>query len=348
MVSIEKVLNSRCSSQLDLGSRKSHWGTFINRNPQQEVIDRILRCCSIPRFSSVRLVRWFDDGYLFVGFDKPNDPYIERMLHIESGMQQEAVYLACAAEGVGTCIHNEGINGTEYGDRIATARHLIMETADPYEAGKFSITAPGPKKPFRVGKNLGEPLRDGNVECLPELEHLRSFNTSGSSATEMDISQLLWAARGRTPHLIRMHAWNLLWGLTIPTWGGHQSLTSVYLVKDKKLFRYRNWTKEFSLLNRALLNYAKWTRGNPTHDIELVRNINFDRSNELEGADAAIVLSQNEETGRALWEMGYMLENMFLQAKSLDISYQSKLFNSEEIAQLAEVGITKAVAAVCL
>jgi len=120
----------------------------------------------------------------------------------------------------------------------------------------------------------------------------------------------------------------------------------VYVLKVHKLLRYVNWTKDFSLLNRAFLNYAKWTRGNPTHDIRLVRKVKI--GTRLDGADTAIVLSQNEETGRALWEIGYMLENMFLQAKSLDISYQSKLFNSEEISQLAEVGIRKAAAAVCL
>jgi hypothetical protein len=43
-----------------------------------------------------------------------------------------------------------------------------------------------------------------------------------------------------------------------------------------------------------------------------------------------------------------MLENMFLQAKSLGISYESKLFNTEEISQLAELGVTNAVAAVLL
>jgi len=261
-------------------------------------------------------------------------------------MQHQAVYLGCAAQGAGTCIHNQGINGTEYEEKIATARHLIMEMADPYESGKFTTKAPGPRKPFRAGKNLTEPLRNSDVECLPQLERLTSSNNSGSSATKKDISQLLWAAKGRTPHYIRKHVWNLLWGLTIPTWGGGQAYTSVYIVKDGKFFRYINWTKKFSLLNRAFLNYAKWTRGNPTHDIQFVRNVNIRA--QLNGTDTAIILDRNEKTNRALWEVGYMLENMFLQAKSLDISYESKLFNSEEISQLAELGVTNAVAAMLL
>jgi hypothetical protein len=346
IVSIEKVLNSRCSGGFDFGTKKSHWGTFIDQRPPKKIINRILRCCNIPRFSNGKLLHCFKDEYLFLGFEKSNDPYMERVLHIESGMQQEAVYLACAAHGIGTCIHNQGINGTEYGEKIATARHLIMEMADPYESGKFTTKAPGPKKPFIAGKNLTEPLRDGDVECLPQLEHLTSSKKSGSSATEKGISQLLWAAKGRTPHLIRKHVWNLLCGLTIPTWGGGQSYTSIYLVKDEKLFRYVNWTKEFSLLNRLFLNYAKWTRGNPTHDIKFVGNINV--SFELDNTNVGIILSRNEKTNRALWEVGYMLENMLLQAKSLGISYKSKVFTKEEIRKLERNGISEAVAALLL
>ena len=268
------------------------------------------------------------------------------MLHIESGMQQEAVYLACTAQGVGTCIHNQGINGTQYGEKIATATHLIMEMTDPYETGKFTTKAPGPEKPFTTSKNLSEPLRDGDLECLPQLQHITSFNKSGSSATKRDISQLLWAAKGRTPHCIRIQVWNLMWGLTIPTWGGGQDYTSIYLIKDSKLFRYTNWTKKFSLLNRLFREKFKWTRGTPTHDIRFIGNVNIPA--QLEGANTAIILCRNEKTSRALWEVGYMLENMFLQAKSLHISYKSKIFKTEETAQLAELSVRNAVAAVLL
>jgi len=346
IVSIEKVLNSRCSSGFNVGPKKSHWGTFIDQRPSKKIVNRILRCCNIPRFSSGKLLHWFKDEYLFLGFEKSNDPYTERVLHIESGMQHEAVYLACAAQGVGTCIRNQGINGTEYGEKIATARHLIMEMADPYESGKLTTKPPGSEKSFRAGKNLTEPFRDGDVECLLQLERLTSSNKSGSSATKKGISQLLWAAKGRTPHLIRKHVSNQLWGLTIPTWGGGQAYTSVHLVKDGKLFRYINWTKKFSLLNRAFLYYAKWTRGNPIHDIHFARNVNIHV--QLDGADTAIILSRNEETNRALWEVGYMLENMLLQTKSLGVSYASKVFTNDEIKKLERNGISEAVAALLL
>ena len=345
-VSIEKALNSRCSSQFDATPQKSHWGTFLNQRPPKPIINRVLRCCSVPRFSDGKLVHWFKDRYLFLGFEQPDDPHTERVLHIESGMQHEAVYLACTAQEVGTCIHNQSIHGTQYGKRIATARHLIMNITDPYEGGKFTTNAPGPEKPFKVGNNLSEPSRDGDTECLPQLEHLTAFGKSGASATKKEMSQLLWAAKGRTPHQIRIHVWNQMWGLTIPTWGGGQDYTSVYLINDDKLFRYINWTKKFSLLNRLFREKVKWTRGNPTHDIHFIKNVKVHLA--LDDANAAIILSRNEKTNRALWESGYMLENMLLQAKSLCIAYESKIFGTEEISQLAEQGVTNAVAAMIL
>jgi len=59
-------------------------------------------------------------------------------------------------------------------------------------------------------------------------------------------------------------------------------------------------------------------------------------------------LSRNEKSNRSLWEVGYMLENMFLQAKSLGISYKSKVFTNDEIKKLERNGISEAVAALLL
>lgn len=344
--SVEEVLNSRCSSQFDTGPPKSHWGTFIDQPPPRNVVDNVLRCCNIPRFSGGELTYWLKEGHLYLGFEKPEHPDIEKVLHVESGMQQEAVYLACIAQGVGTCIHNQGINGTQYGERMATARHLIREVADPYQTGRFTTEAPGPKKPFIAGSKLCEPSRAGDLECLPALEHLTRFNESGSSATERDISQLLWAGKGRTPHCVRVHVWNLQWGLTIPTWGGGQDYTSVYLIRDGQLFLHINWTKKFSLLNRLFRQELRWTRGNPTHDLRFIQNLRARAP--LNETDTAIVLCRNEQTGRALWEVGYILENMFLQAKSLGISYGSKILDTNETLQLAELGVSNPVAAVLI
>jgi len=325
-ISVEKVLNSRCSSDFDGNPKENHWGNFIkDKHPSHEIIERILRCCRVPQYSDGKLLLWFEEEYLFLGFEKTNDLFKTRLLHIESGMQQEAVYLACTALGLGTCIHNLGIDGTEYIDKMSTVRHLILEKANSYETGKFTTAAPGPEKPFKKGKNLTEPKRDSSVECLPELEQLTLFKNTGTQADEKDISQLLWAAKGKTPHYIKSHPW----GLTIPTWGGGQNYTNVHLVKENKLFRYINWTI-----------------GNPTHDIKFLKSVKI--CSLLDGSNVGIILSRNEKTNRALWEAGYMLENMFLQAKSLGISYKSKVFSKNEIGKLERNGISEAVAALLL
>lgn len=331
-VSIEKVLNSRCSCDFDGNPKNDHWGIFLEHHRlSQEIIDCILQCCNVPQYSDGKLLTWFDEKYLFLGFKKAQQPLKTRMLHIESGMQHEAVYLACTAMGMGTCIHNVGINGAEYKNKIATARHLILEKADCYPTGKFTTKAPGPEASFKPGRIFPEPARDGNVECLPELKRLTLLNNSSFSATEKDVSQLLWAAKGRTPHYVKSQPW----GLTVPTWGGGQQYTDVYLIREKKLFRYVNWRRTLPFL-----------RGNPTHDIEFLNNVEI--SPQLEGANIGIILSRNEKTSRALWEVGYMLENMLLQAKSLGISYKSKVFGYNEISKLAEASVPEAVAAVLL
>ena len=353
IVSIEKVLNSRCSSDFKGGPRGRHWGTFKDIRPAQEMVQHIIRCCSVPQYSDGKLEVWLKDEHLFLGFERQKDAFRERMLQVESGMQHEAVYLACATLGLGTCIRNQGVNGTEYGNKTATASHLIMEMVDPYETGKFTTEAPGLEKPFMNGRNLSRPVRDGEVECLPELERLATSDKSGRSATEKDVSQLLWAAKGRTPHTVGSHPW----GLTIPTWNHGQEYTDVYLVKSGRLFQYVNWTKHFRLnepLKRAVC-YVKWgiyrdtqfyVMGNPTHDTRLLGNLKA--LPQLEAANFGIILCQNEKTGRTLWEVGYMLENIFLQARSLGISYKSKILQPSERAQFAEAGIPDAVAAVLL
>ena len=335
MISIEKVLNSRCSCDFDGNPKNDHWGMFANnKHPSQENLQVVLECCNAPQFSDGKLLHWFKDEYLFLGFEKVTEPFEMRLLHIESGMQQEAVYLACTALALGTCIFNMGINGTENEDKMLTVRHLILENIGSYGTEKFSTSAPGPEKPFKKGKNLSEPKRDGSMQCLSELRQLTLSKNIGIQADETDVSQMLWAAKGRTPHYVKSHPW----GLTIPTYGGGQNYTDIYLFKKNKLFRYVNWTTP--------LSECWWIAGNPTHDIEPVGDANM--PSELDDANTAIIASRNEETNRTLWEVGYMIENMLLQARSLDISYRTKVFTIEETRKLKTKGLPNAVAALLL
>jgi hypothetical protein len=296
----------------------------------------------VPQFSGGKLLQWFGEKLLFTGFEKQKDHNIERILNVESGMQQEALYLACAATGLGICILNQGINGTAYDEKIATVSFMIREMIHPYTSKDFSVMAPGPRRRFIKGQNLSEPVRDSEIECLPELQRLVSYNKQGSDAIDTDISQLLWAAKGRTPHLIRLQVLKMMWGLTIPTWGGGQNYTQVNLISEKKNYAYVNLTK--GIVPKYLMpEKVKWIQGKPTHEIKLIGD--FDASKCINGFNKAIILCNNENTGRALWEVGYMLENMFLQAKGLGITFGSKIFAEQEIVQLANQGLPNAVAA---
>lgn len=92
-------------------------------------------------------------------------------------MLQEAVYLACTALGLGSCIHNLGINGTEYENKIMTTKHLILEIHNSCGTQKFSTVSPGSERSFRKGKNLSEPKRDGDADCLKTMKQLTLEST---------------------------------------------------------------------------------------------------------------------------------------------------------------------------
>jgi hypothetical protein len=107
MISVERVFNSRCSCGLGEGPENSHWGVFVrNKYPSRRVIQSILKFCRVPQFFDGQLVQELQNEYLLLSLVKEDDSFKMRSLQIESGMQQEAVYLACTALGLGTCIHN--------------------------------------------------------------------------------------------------------------------------------------------------------------------------------------------------------------------------------------------------
>ena len=201
-----------------------------------------------------------------------------------------------------------------------------MEKTASYGKKSFTTAIPGPEKLLKKSRNLPVPRRDGDVECLPALEQL-NLCQDGHCAEETDVSQLLWAARGRTPHYIKSHPW----GLTIPTWGGHQNYTSVYFIKEEKLYRYINWTLS-RYINWKAVVFPWWIAGNPTHDIKFVKRLKTPLDSYM--INTGIILARNEKTNRALWEIGYMLENLLLQAKGLRIAYKSEVFKDKELKEI--------------
>lgn len=119
--------------------------------------------------------------------------------------------------------------------------------------------------------------------------------------------------------------------MTIPTWGGEQNISSLYLVSNYEILKYVNWDK-----NR------------PTHSLSFSKRVNTKLFNYITKAypnyHNFIILAIEEEFARALWEVGYQMLNLLLQADALELSYKASLSDEEERKVLEDLGIARGVA----
>ena len=123
--------------------------------------------------------------------------------------------------------------------------------------------------------------------------------------------------------------------MTIPTSGGEQNASSIYLISDYKIERYINWHN-----NR------------PTHSLQILGGIDTDSYNKLRklfpSGNCFIVLGKNENFATALWEIGYQLFNLLLQAHALHLTYKAILLDEDHKVIFRSLGITDLVAAFLL
>jgi hypothetical protein len=123
--------------------------------------------------------------------------------------------------------------------------------------------------------------------------------------------------------------------MTIPTWGGEQNISGLYLVSSGAVWKYVNWHEN-----------------KPVHRIEAVATLEPEVYSELSAFapphNGMIVQAKNENSGRALWEIGYSLLNMMLQAKSLGLAYKAVLLEEKDKLRFKHAGIDGAVSAVFL
>lgn len=314
---VETALNSRCSSDADSDQSRLHWGMYdLETHISDENLHALERGVQVPRFTYSRLDVDFDQRPVVLAISAYETGLEQKWLNIESGMQHQAIHLVCAAVGMGTCILNLGIDGQFlYGELLGTARMRIEMMRPSYQGSLWSNDAPGD---WVADPTLPEPRRSGGMLLLQAMENL-AVAADGRNTGLEDISQLLWAARGRTPHLY----FGKSCGLTIPVWNGVQEIASVYLVKEDGTFRYVNWRD-----------------GKPTHALEQVD----DTHPGLKHGEVNIVLSVGETSARALWEVGYMLENLFVQAISLGVKYRSVLLDPAGVCEYATTCIPDAAA----
>jgi hypothetical protein len=331
-ISVETALNSRCSSDDDGNPRKSHWGMFdTTKKLSEEQIGAVVDLASVPRLTAGRMgIRLEHNIVTFLVDNRATHTQKQRLM-VESGMQQQAVGLVCSALGVGSVIKNLGKDGRCVSeDDHATVRMRLDPMKASYDGAYWSERAPEGRVPWLRG-NLPDPVRKGDRPLLATLAGLRTSSLGSEAMTGEVLSQLLWAARGRTPHLYK----STPWGLTIPTWGGKQELSSVYVISNNELSAYVNWHN-----------------GRPTHSLLELKTIPRALSQQLRElfpvSDRLIVIGKNEDAIRSLWEVGYQLFNILIQARAWDLSYDLALLNETQKCLLAELGIGGAVAVVTL
>ncbi|MHB1458866.1 MAG: hypothetical protein ACYC0V_18295, partial [Armatimonadota bacterium] len=62
-------------------------------------------------------------------------------------------------------------------------------------------------------------------------------------------------------------------------------------------------------------------------------------SNGTGDSSVQILLAINESSGRALWEIGYMLENLILQATSLGLRFETILCDTDTRVRWEKIGV---------
>lgn len=327
-VSVELALNSRCNSDYTKNQRYIHWGMFNKEGKLgEEQIKRIVFLSRIPRFTDKRVEITFEKNMLTFLIEEVPDGHLRNWVMVESGMQQQAVCLICAALGAGMVFRNLGMDGKSMGDNIlGTVREELNPMLPSYGGSYWSDKPPSQLRPWRKG-NLPDPSRDGNIPLLSVIKDLKKEKTGSRKATEKDISQLLWAARGRTPHLYKSKPW----GMTIPFWTDKIEISNAYLIFNQSLYKYINWGN-----------------GRPTHSIEQIHNVPPEiiraLTEQFPQKRHFIIIACIDTHARAYWEVGYQLYNMLAQASALDVGYTASLLEEDVIGGLKRIGLDDPVA----
>jgi hypothetical protein len=331
-VSVEMALNSRCSSDYDGNPRKFHWGMFVEtKTLSAEYLGMIIDLAIIPRFTQTKISVESEDNILFFLIEDIPSGKERDWAMVESGMQQQAVGLVCSALGIGISLKGLGKDGIYVSEGEYVSVKARIDAMKPsYQGSYWSGMTPSGRQAWVTG-NLPDPIRDSDNSFFSILPNVRITNKGTKLLNNKQLSQLLWAARGRTPHLYKTKPW----GLTIPTWGGVQNISSVYVIRKDTLSIYCNWQK-----NR------------PTHSLnELTKisiNLMYLLSDSFHQNDTFIVFNRLEHHARSSWEVGYQLFNLLMQAKAFDIGYHAALITEFERKTFQDIGILDPIAVVSL
>lgn len=332
-VSVELALNSRCTSDYNGHQDIFHWGLFDSKKRlAPDDIQRLVNRVQIPRFSDGILKIQSEENILYFLMADESDELKRSWMMIESGMQQQVVCLLCAAFGIGMVFQGLSDDGTKISDSMHANMRMKLDAMQPsYNGSYWSDSSPEGWRPWLKG-NLPSPNRNGKMSLTSLVASLNQNRPPMNKYENITaVSQLLWAARGRTPHYYKSKPW----GMTIPVSRGHQNITRVLLVHSGRLFRYSNWKA-----------------GRPTHRLDEMHGIDnaafFNRVCKDLNHNCHIILSSNEKSGKAYWEIGYQLINIILQANANEIDVLPTLLHHNKQEKLQELGVNNACAIVSM
>lgn len=208
-ISVETALNSRCSSDYDDNQTIFHWGIFDKtKKLSYEQIKKIINSVKICRFTEYR-VEIVENGHTLTFIVENGITGIQKdWVMVESGMQQQAVILICTALGIGSVLKNQGKDGTEISSIDFLTIKLKIDPMKPsYDESYWIHSAPANESPWLSG-NLPDPVRNGSTPLITAIKNINIQNSRHSqNVIKHSIGQLLWAARGRTPHLYKSKPW---------------------------------------------------------------------------------------------------------------------------------------------
>lgn len=164
-------------------------------------------------------------------------------------------------------------------------------------------------------------------DVIQDLKYTREFKKEDISLE--DLSQILWAGYGNTPHM----SYNGRGGLTVPSWYADYYLTgNIYVMKHDGVFRYHNRNPDNDLTTRD-------------HRLEKIKNNDVRdllRSSikELPDAPCYIILSlDNDDLDKwyARLESGFVAGNMLLQGSAMGVgSWFTTELSDDEIKSARE------------
>lgn len=159
--------------------------------------------------------------------------------------------------------------------------------------------------------SLPDPSTSGESSLTGTIRNLRYVdNFSQQDITLNDLSQVLWAGYGCTPHV----TYNGRAGLTVPSWKAEYFLTeNIYIVDQNGVYRYHNRDKSGDMSTRD-------------HRLEQVKtgDLRYEMQSTINLPDAPcyiILCLDEDDIGKwyARLETGFVAGNMLLQGSAIDM-----------------------------